>query len=100
MCNLSCVEDNKRLSVYLLLIRTHKEILNGNFQCPHDLNTRQRDNATPTFQRLARTQQPFSYKGPTVWNKLPPTLKDITSLTLFKRKVKDHLLDSYTNVGV
>ena len=36
-----------------------------------------------------------SYQGRDYWNKLPNKLKEVTSVALFKRKLKQHILDNY-----
>lgn len=35
----------------------------------------------------------FEIRGPLVWNKLPQTVRQVQSLTSFKRKLKEYLLD-------
>ena len=65
------------------------------FFVSHSINTRNRNLATPTYHRLTCTQHAVSYKGPTVWNSLPRSLKEIESVQLFKKLLKSHLLESY-----
>ena len=81
---------------YNLLIYIQKLIWNGKFQPDHDVNTRSRNLAVPTFQRLTRTQQSVSYAGPSLWNDLPNYLKEIVSPSIFKRKLKVYLIGQYS----
>ena len=63
----------------------------------HDYATRNRDNANPTFQRLMVTQRSLLFSAPTAWNTLPSNLKSISRYNLFKRKLKDYLIDQYSS---
>ena len=80
---------------FQLLIHTRQKILTGNYRCAHNVNTRSRELAVPTFQRLSKTQNSISFRGPHLWNQLPVELKNIKSLSLFKSKLKNHIIDSY-----
>ena len=35
------------------------------------------------------------YQGRDYWNKLPNILWEVTSVAVFKRKLKQHILDNY-----
>ena len=37
----------------------------------------------------------LSFQGRDYWNKFPNSLKEVTSVTVFKRKLKQHILDNY-----
>ena len=37
----------------------------------------------------------ISFQGRDYWNKLPNSLKEVTSVAVFKRKLKQHILDNY-----
>ena len=80
---------------FQLLIHTRQKILTGNYRCTHNVNTRSRELAVPTFQRLSKTQNSISFRGPHLWNQLPVELRNIKSLSLFKSKLKNHIIDSY-----
>ena len=75
----------------------HKHISDDTFTIKHDRNTRNRNHAVPTFHRLTKSQHAVSYKGPTLWNRLPTFLKDITNLKHFKKDLKTYLLQAYTD---
>ena len=47
----------------------------------------------PFFCMLSTTQQSYRYKGPVVWNNLPPAIRyDCKSLKKFSNEVHNHLL--------
>ena len=78
-----------------ILTHTYRAIKSGNYQTNHNLNTRYRHLATPTFQRLSRTQQSISFCGPVLWNSLPDTIKEIGTASLFKRHLKSYMISQY-----
>ena len=80
---------------FQLLLHTRKALLNGQFQCLHNIQTRNRNFAVASFQRLSRTQQSVSYMGPSLWNNLPDNLRQENTLNSFKRKLKIHFLEQY-----
>ena len=49
----------------------------------------------PEFHRLTLTQHAFSYVGPTEWNKLPMSIRQIENQNTFKRSVKQYFLSQY-----
>ena len=73
-----------------------KQIWNEKFQPDHNVNTRSRNLAVPTFQHLTRTQQSVSYAGPSLWIDLPNYLKEIVSLFMFNLKLKVYLISQYS----
>ena len=40
-------------------------------------------------------EKTISFQGRNYWNKLPNNLKEVTSVALCKRKLKQHMLDNY-----
>ena len=72
-----------------------KNQFNENITVNHNLNTRNRNELVPKFQRLDRTQQAISYVGPHIWNSLPTSIRIIPKLNTFKSALKRHLLDLY-----
>ena len=52
----------------------------------HEYNTRGRDKAQLTFQRLTLTQQSISFAGPQVWNSLPVYIRNTDSLAIFRKQ--------------
>ena len=80
---------------YYAAIETFEGLVNGKYRRQHDLNTRHADLAIPKFQRLSRTQQSISFSGPTIYNALPPHIRNITSLNCFKLELKTYFLSQY-----
>ena len=80
---------------YHMLIYMHKAMREDIFSPVHDFNTRNRYLAVPEFQRLTTCQRAVSYAGPKIWNSIPLYLKEIESISTFKRKLKFHLLAQY-----
>ena len=44
-------------------------------------------------RRTKQGQNCLSYLGPSVWNRLPDSIKDSKNLNNFKHKVKDHFIN-------
>ena len=80
---------------YFLCIHIFKERSKGKYCTQHVLSTRNRDLAQPVFQRLTMCQQSVSFKGPTIWNTLPIDIRSIERLTIFKKHLKEYLLNQY-----
>ena len=55
----------------------------------HQRNTRNRGLACPPFQRLSQTQRSVSYAGSSAWNMLPPHIRSIESLPVFKVAIRN-----------
>ena len=71
---------------------------NNNYNASHReqvYNTRNKNAMLPTFQRLTTTQQSISYRAPHVWNSLPVSLKELSSLPKFKLETRKYLLSFY-----
>ena len=85
-------EDIFKYHVSLRMFRCMSE---GRFTCAHEVNTRNRTLAKPTFHRLSQTQRAFSHIGPKVWNSLPINLRSISSFRCFKKKLKIYLVSNY-----
>ena len=74
----------------------YKQNLSGLIDYPdHVHNTRGRDIAVPSFQRLASCQKSLSYNGPKIWNTLPSDIKSSPSINIFKKRLKQHFVNSY-----
>ena len=80
---------------FLALLDTFKKIREGLYNVSHILHTRNCDLPLPKFHRLARTQQSITFNGPSLWNSLPESIRDITSYSLFKQKLKAYFLQQY-----
>ena len=59
-------------------------------------NFRSQDLLNTTFARLTSTEQSIFYAGPTMWNNLPYTLRNCSSVNSFKKELKSHLLLTYS----
>ena len=65
---------------------------------PRSLNivsTRNSNELQVTFQRLSVTQRSVTYAVPKYFNELPPDVKNVDSIPIFKRALKKYLLDKY-----
>ena len=81
---------------YYAAIDAFEGLRNGNYERQHGVNTRHSDLAIPKFQRLSRTQQSISFSGPTIYNTLPPCIRNISSLDKFKIELKEYLIGQYS----
>ena len=77
------------------VVDTYSKLLNGHYKPTHNLVTRNNNMAVPKFQRLTRTQQSLTYRGPSYWNDLPVNIRGLDSLGKFKKAVKDYYIDQY-----
>ena len=80
---------------YFLSIYMFKTVNQGNYTIQHGVNTRNRDLAQPVYQRLTITQHSIQYCGPKIWNELPRDIRNISKLHIFKKHLKQHLLNQY-----
>ena len=70
----------------------------SDFHSNHTHNTRHsRSNLVPVFQRTTRTQQSLSYSGPKIWNQIPIEIRLLPTVHQFKKKLKDYLVEKYSN---
>ena len=78
------------------IMDTHKKIASGQINVQrHDINTRNCQLALPKFHSLTRTQQSIAFNGPSLWNNLPASLREISSHSILKFKLKNYLLSTY-----
>ena len=61
----------------------------------HAHNTRFRYEPVLPFPRVTTLRINYKYQGVKVWNSLPNQLRDMETLNLFKKKLKDYLLEQY-----
>ena len=87
------VED---LYKYNVVLDTYKKIKEGKYAVTHDVNTRSRNLAKRKDHKLTRCRQSLTYNGPTQWNLIPDDLRNITSFSLFKNKLKIFYLQKYS----
>merc|ERR1712148_23088 len=67
---------------YYVAIYMFKNI--ASFRPIHNLNTRSRDLALPSFNRLTLCQHSITFNGPKIWNDIPSDLRNLVSLNIFK----------------
>jgi len=65
------------------------------FSTSHTINTRNRDQMQPVYQRLRMSQRAISFSGPKEWNKLPEAIRNTQTIGRFKKLLKNHLLSLY-----
>ena len=58
----------------------------------HTYQTRHKDDIHKDFCRTKCRQDTVRFQGPKLWNSLPTEIKDVSSLNLFKKKIKQYLL--------
>ena len=88
----------KLFDIYKFHVAIHMYHLQSNNSinlADHTYNTRNINNARPSFYRLAQCQRGFKYMGPSVWNEIPLGIRRSSSLVVFKRSFKKHIIDSY-----
>ena len=62
----------------------------------HQYDTRQKNDLHPVkINTRLYGEKTISFQGRDYWNKLPNSLKEVTSVAVFKRKLKQHILDNY-----
>ena len=80
------------IHIYLLAVYMyHKQ---KNFP-EHSYHTRFKCNSRPSFQRLASTQRSLLYSAPMAWNSVPLEIRNSSSISVFKSKLKHNLLSKY-----
>ena len=87
------VED---LYKYNVVLDTYKKVKEGKYAVTHDVNTRNRNLAKRKDHKLTRCRQSLTYNGPTQWNLIPDDIRNITSFSLFKNKLKKFYLQKYS----
>ena len=61
----------------------------------HIINSRNRDQMQPAYQRLAMSQQAISFSAPKEWNKLPDDIRKTQTIGRLNKLLKTHLLSLY-----
>ena len=84
----------REIHQYLLTIHMFKLHSSNLLLYPdYSYNTRARNLAVPTFQRLTNTQKSVNFRGPLLWNSIPLIIRNLPTLSSFKRAYKQLLLD-------
>ena len=65
------------------------------FHLNHSYFTRNRDQTAPLFQRLTLTQHSIYYRGPHLWNSISESIRQSSSLPVFKTRYRKYLIDQY-----
>ena len=76
-------------------IYTFKNELFSQYTRSHSYNTRNRTQLLPEFHRLSSTQRSISYSAPSFWNEIPAYIRESLSLSTFKIRLKQCLIDEY-----
>ena len=61
----------------------------------HSYNTRGSGHNYHISKEIARSPTAFAFLAVKQWNSLPSDIKDISSLVVFKKKLKEYLISSY-----
>ena len=65
------------------------------FHLNHVHNTRFGNLPQSAFERLTLTQHSIEFLGPSIWNGIPDSIRDSSSILMFKNDFKRYLIDSY-----
>lgn len=82
----------KKLYKLKILIKAHKNFYMRTSPPPTYL-TRQSSNLRVPFFKTSAGQRSIAYQVPALWNEIPKKLKNITNKNLFKKELKNFLLD-------
>ena len=85
-------EDIFRYSVSLYMFHNR---FDSQYRTQHQIFTRSRDLAIPSFNRLTLSQHSITYIGPKIWNDLPLNIRECSTISSFKVNLKKHLLSQY-----
>ena len=77
------------------IMDTFFKINDGQYRVAHERHTRNSQLALPKFHRLSRTQQSITFSGPELFNSLPENIRNITSPSILKMKLKTYFIDQY-----
>ena len=81
---------------YFIGIHMFKLQLSDSLPYPdHNYQTRYRRNVLPSFQRLTSSLKSISYNGPKIYNTIPLPIRNSKTLTSFKSKYRQYLIDTY-----
>ena len=92
--NICCIV-HKFIYSPCLLPEAINDIFRKNKQV-HQYGTRQKNDLHPVkINTRLYGEKTISFQGRDYWNKLSNSLKEVTSVAVFKRKLKQHILDNY-----
>ena len=100
-CSILSVYNINTLQTALIMYQLNHGLILSKFTNPfvkvnsiHTYNTRQADLLYVPGFRTKKRQFAFSIMGPHVWNSIPKSIRDLTSLFSFKRVYKELLLNT------
>ena len=73
----------------------YKNHQNSNFRVQHNYHTRFRNRPLSSYNRLTLSQHSVDFIGPNVWNDLPQSVRDSSSIPVFKSRTKNYLISKY-----
>ena len=88
--NLLKLEDIYKYSIAVYMFKNRNYFSSNG----HLHNTRNRNQLVPVYHRLTQTQKAISFMGPKIWNQIPIETREIESLKLFKKCVKNLYLEN------
>lgn len=86
------LEDIFRYNVSMYMYKNHQ---NSNFRVQHNYHTRFRNRPLSSYNRLTLSQHSVDFIGPNVWNDLPQSVRDSSSIPVFKSRTKNYLISKY-----
>ena len=98
--NLLTINDIFKYEMAVLMFRFHNRTLPSVFDPIFQskftsITTRSNSRVIPISCRSAVSQQSIRYIGPKTWNNIPLPIRESKTIAAFKKKLKQHLLDSY-----
>ena len=100
--NLLNVKDINKLQMYKLLYKLHdntlpktlKDMFTPNYEI-HQHHTRNRNNPHILHRRTAISEHSIVFSGPTLWQQLPHSHKQIKTIHSFTREIKKRMIQNY-----
>ena len=98
--NLLTINDIFKYEMAVLMFRFHNRTLPSAFDPifqskSTSITTRSNSRVIPISCRSTVSQQSIRYIGPKTWNSIPLPIKESKTIAAFKKKLKQHLLNSY-----
>ena len=81
--------------IYAVCIQMFKARMTNQFKPSHTINTRDRDQMQPVYQRLRMSQRAISFSGPKEWNRLPEDIRKTQTIGRLKKLLNNHLHSLY-----
>ena len=93
-----CVAKTKALSSFAVISGTSPDYMGEHFipaSSLHNYSTRFRENGNFLYPKVKGFgRKSFAFTGCSLWNRLPPNVKNVNELKPFKTAVKSHLFNS------